>query len=328
MNIPHLTNSENTNGTKYMNRKMKKTLLIALSFMVVSFALGQQFEMDSLVADQVIHFRKQIPEEVFQSDSLMAVLLPSLEKATTHENDRSRLHAYHLLTEIASRTDDPTTRRKALEVVLRSSYDMKYYVKEYCSHVYSIFEKEDFSKKFINELKSLIHDDQHVNYSHLLLAGLLDLREEQAYIQANFVDAGKSFEEFGLSYFSSIEFAARKALGRMGDQEQVQFVLDTIQKEKPHDIAVHRLQDVAYLKQPAAVELLFDYLLNDEKEIGHFGGLVHIYAHRALKLLASFIEGFPGSSKKSKKYGEEALEEARAWVKAKRADYQIDRDRW
>jgi hypothetical protein len=192
--------------------------------------------------------------------------------------------------------------------------------------MYKHFPKSIYSQNFISSLRRLLHDSKNVNRSHILLAGVLGLERE--FIRENFLQEGKKFKnEFGLSHRNSIQFAAHLALARMGEESSIDYVLRKTRENKSNEIVSKWLEKIAYIKQPKAMDFLFEYLYSDETfPPTHEGDIGYSYAARTINILKNIIAGFPELNLYYPP--DDDIGTARRWVRTHRHNYKINRDVW
>lgn len=178
--------------------------------------------------------------------------------------------------------------------------------------------KADFSKEakemLSRHLTQLLSGNNYDYYVRqvVLLIGVADIQEEMDRLQTIIDQAEEPLQPFGLAKRGhKMAFAALKAKARMGDQNAIQQCL-TIVDEVPDDFVVSSpnhpelsttikdykinvlLKDLAYIRQPATVDYIIQYLYSNKKT--HYGGPDvgrRTYASIAAEYLEDIIVGFP-----------------------------------
>lgn len=178
--------------------------------------------------------------------------------------------------------------------------------------------KADFSKeakenisRHLTQLLSGNNNDYYVRQV-VLLIGVADIQEEMHRLQTIIDRVDEPLQPFGglAKRNHQMAFAALKAKARMGDQNAIQRCILLVDAE-PDDFVIsipnrpeikatiwgHKinvLKDLAYIRQPAAVDYIIQYLYSDKKT--HDGGPDvgrRTYASIAAEYLEDIIVGFP-----------------------------------
>ncbi len=90
-------------------------------------------------------------------------------------------------------------------------------------------------------------------------------------------------------------WSAQLALARMGDPMAIRYVIDRVENSKDEVRRVTRaLDDLAFIRQPEAVEVIIKYLFSDKSTPASPPDVGSVrYAYYAAKALEEIIEGFP-----------------------------------
>jgi hypothetical protein len=108
--------------------------------------------------------------------------------------------------------------------------------------------QQEFFKENSNKVYMLDHNI-------ILLAGALEMTEVKSRLQA-----------IADSTDSKYEYAASIALCRMGDKKMLKEYFDELQSMKFRDIIHKRYEEIEFIKQPEAVDLLLKILYSEETE--------------------------------------------------------------
>jgi hypothetical protein len=253
--------------------------------------------------------------EVDNSKVMKAPAPEVLTALRSHASDRSRpvrLHAVALAIELGTMSPELGFRQQVTNhiVAVAVSYpDKDTGIGRWALTALQRFSPPDFTEQSRQAVSKLL-DAAHPSSEALLLAGALELRAKKARL----LELMRDVDETG-PWWARRSWSARLALARMGDKDQIQYVIQKIEAESDSVVRVTQLKNLAYLRQPLAVEVLVRYLLSDEVLPELYGQSVPI-AQYALDVLAQIIPGFPLPGRGSPIYTEDELKTARDWVKS------------
>lgn len=129
-------------------------------------------------------------------------------------------------------------------------------------------------------------------------------------------------------------WAALLSLARMGDAVSVQALMQRVQKLPVNDDVVYEVfPDLAYTRQPEAINYMITVLKSDEKNCLSADAENETAipcAYRVMEQLAPVIDGYPlqldaSGDVKTKDYVK-ALTSVRKWIGGKGSSYKIRRD--
>ena len=293
-------------------------------------SLFSQRAMDTLAEEYIKELEHSLPKDLFESEEGGTTAIDLVvSKAFSNEKRRIRAYAQYKIKEIGARNKSLSVKRKAVNLLLKFSFDPALDIRDNNSTAYQAFPKEAYTRDFVMELKSILHNDSFVNRGHILLVGFLELTEEKDHLESHFVrSSGRFLNDFSLGDINRFDFAARMALARMGDTEQGKYVIGKIMEVPEPEVLKHRLKYLAYIKRPEAVEILIQYLF-DDGTMYDINGLELPKANFVLGTLYKLIEGFPGPAPIDRTFcKEEDVTKARNWITANRTTYKINRNTW
>ncbi|MFH0980927.1 MAG: hypothetical protein V2A79_05250 [Planctomycetota bacterium] len=256
-----------------------------------------------------------IPDEMLTRNPQEVLgLLRSYERSPSA---RVREQAYTLGWRVGRASNDATVRREVAARLVSGCGDPEALVWQHaCQHLLS-FEETDFSPAAKENIQRLFHEDPP-KPAVVRLVGVAGLREELPRIGALVSDkaAHDSSAQSG-RWYGTVSWAARLARARLGFQEDVPHILRLVESEKDPVIRVTvLLHDLAYTRQPAAIEVVRQYLDSEEslprvKETA----LGTKYAQYAIDILAEQLPDCPVLKKYVGAYTEAEVVQAREWMR-------------
>ena len=288
-----------------------------------------QINTDTLAEQFIKELHYSLPKDLFETEEGGLAAIDLVSKVISFEKRRIRSYAQHKINEIGARNKSLSVKSKAVNLLLNFSFDPEFDIRDNNSALYQAYPKEAYTRAFIVQLKSILHNDSFVNRGHILLAGFLELTEEKDYLDSHFVRSkGRFMNDFSLGDINRFDFAARMALARMGDEDHGKYVIARIMQVSESEVLLKRLKYLAYIKRPEAVEILIKYLF-DNGTMFDINGLELPKANFVLGTLYQLIEGFPGPPPIDRTFcKEEDVTKARNWITANRNTYKINRNTW
>jgi hypothetical protein len=297
-------------------------------FFIANVNAQQKPWRDSLVDTFILKFDNELPYGKYINEKEGISAIEKIDNLNSHENARIRSYAHFKVLEIGIKNKSNTVKSKSVSSILRFSYDPDIAIRGNNANFYEGFPKEAFNADFIVGFRSVLHNDSFVNRGHILLVGFLEIIEEKAYLKSRFIHSKERLNnDYSRKEINTFDFAARMALARMGEKEQVDYVIRKIKDEPEKAILRDRMNYLAYIKRPEAVEIMFDYLFMD-KFLKDVSGFERTYANYVIPYIYQSVEDFPISNNGWFGYSEEEIEVARRWVTANRNNYVIDYDTW
>lgn len=297
-------------------------------FCIVSTSLFSQVR-DTLIDAFLNRLYHGLPKDMLETETGGNAAIDSIANLVSHKNDRIRHFAQSKIHEIGFRSKFISIKRRSVNLLLDFSFDQAPSIRRSNSDMYQAYPKEAYTRAFIVQLKSILHNDSFVNRGHILLAGFLELTEEKDYLDSHFVRSmGRFINDFSLGDINRFDFAARMALARMGDEDHGKYVIARIMQVSESEVLLKRLKYLAYIKRPEAVEILIKYLF-DNGTMFDINGLELPKANFVLGTLYQLIEGFAGPPPIDRTFcKEEDVTKARNWITANRNTYKINRNTW
>ena len=146
----------------------------------------------------------------------------------------------------------------------------------------------------------------------LVLDELTDL---PAFLAAQEIDLGVLEVNAGRWYNTPV-WATMLIDARNGDPDSVEQVLQRIQQEPSMvEVATRVFEDLAYVQQDAAIELLKDHLLSDTRLPATVAGVPgKLVSHHAAYHLSKTLAGFPVQKEDPYYYTDAELEQIENWI--------------
>jgi hypothetical protein len=117
-------------------------------------------------------------------------------------------------------------------------------------------------------------------------------------------------------WYFTVGWHARLARARIGVKEDVQKCVELVRKVSDTQALLSLLEDVAYIRQPEAIQCLQRYLEGNLRfPSTNPGAKGEPVASYVVDLLADSLQGFPVEKKRERFYSDEDIERAREWMK-------------
>jgi len=248
-------------------------------------------------------------------------LLDSLKK---YDNDSLSNVRFNIqLVEYKIAQDNPKDTAIQHEVVyrlVRGINDPDNYVRQNALNILLACSASDFDNRSVDSLNKIIRSSD-LTRDLILLIGVADIKEYKDLLLSKV----KSSPLNQLSDFYSADWAMHLALARMGDTENIEYCIKTVNGFSDEiSKIIFLLYDIAYIRREAAIEYLRGYL-NNEKRLPSVKVTVEgtQYCQYALDAIAPVIEDFPVQAR-GIGYTDEEIETARKWLDT-HSQYKIKR---
>lgn len=247
-------------------------------------------------------------------ESLEAV--QKLKKYNKDASEQIQFAAQDLEYRIAKQSDDVTVKKEVVTILSQdlAGNNLK---AQHARDLLLKFEKQHFSPAAKNEIAIQLKAENAPQPQVIRLAGVAGMEDQKNNFRNIIRNNNKadSLPETG-KFYGKTSWASHLALARMGDANSLQYILARVKAEPDEVILVTLLlEDVAYTRQPQAVELIKQYLFsNDRLPPLHEGADGTLHAQYAAGLLAEILEGFPLTTRFG--YTLEEIETARQWMRA------------
>lgn len=255
------------------------------------------------------------------SDELFACL----QKYYLDTLPKIRLKAYYIAYKVGLNYDSGS-KNYAINKLVSGCKDDDSGIVGSCLSWLSTFKKNDFEETAIDSI-SILLERKIAHLDKLLrLIGFLNLKENVRHIQ-NMLIANDLNSETNI-------WAARLALARMGEQEQIDYILDKVKGLHLNDDVVYNiLPDLIYTRQKKLLDYLIEILQSDEKNCfsaNPESSEKIICGYRVMEYLAPVIEDYPIGINEWGDITEEdysqALSIVRAWFLERKDNYNIKID--
>jgi hypothetical protein len=301
---------------------MKKLIQAIGGFMGV-LLINLPLIMNAQVANRAVE--KKINDQLVKvrqgkinidEDSLVAIdpkaVLAALKKYKRDPSVNVRFAVQTAQYKISMHSIDTSIKRQVVESLIEDRRDADPLVSQQASKRLLSYKAIDFSPK----AKQAIAADlgkKEVESGIILISGVAQVRTQVHRLKA----IAANLDKTNSGWYNSRQWHARLALARMGDNQYLNTIIDMVESE-PNDIlrVTRLLGDIAYMRQPAGVELLKKYL-NSEQRLPAVKSTVpgSTFSQYALDFLAQIIQDFPIQSKGIGYTGAE-IAAARSWFRS------------
>jgi len=197
------------------------------------------------------------------------------------------------------------------------------------------FTEQDFneaSKTMIREAMARAYPGR----STVLICGVANIQEELPRLKELLIDepnymANRSpvtSPDAHIMWSYTVGWAARLARARMGVKEDIEKCIElvkTAEKDSFNIVVVHLLKDIAYIRQPEAIDYLRQYLNSDRRlaptNPGNIGEPV---ANYVMNFIAESLDNYPIERREVRNYSEQEIELCRKWM-SKQTEWKIIR---
>ena len=307
---------------------MKILYFLILTMLPFTSVWSQLWGKDTIAESLISKLQHELPKGIFDNEKDALASISILEKYVSHESPHVRSYAQFKIYEIGLHGKTSAVKEKSVNAILKFSFDPDLAIRGNNANFYESFPKEAFTPAFITELKPILHNDSFVNKGHVLLVGFLELEEEKDWLENHILSGrAKLLYEDPRFELGTVRFAAHMALARLGEKDNIDYVIRTIMDAPVEDILRKRLKYLSYIKQPEVIEILFDFLFTD-KILPDVSGWKRTYANYVIPYIYDSVKDFPVDDPGLFGHSEEQIKQARDWVTAHRNDYEIRRDVW
>lgn len=301
---------------------MKKKRLSILLFFVTLFTVDAQSvsELQAYMLKVRAGTTEPLPTSILQDDQNVESILKSLTSYYTDSLPLVRAKAYNITARLGQKTQQPEARRLAVTSLINAIKDKDTGISGNASEALAGFDVEDFTHSHKAEITDLLKAEIPHKGQLIKVAGYLDIKEAQTTL--------KQLAQPGND--RKIRWAAYLALARMGEQQELQYVVKTVAAMPLNDDVVYEMvPDLIYTRQKAAFDYLFTIINSDVA--GCFSADPDASAnilcgYRTMEYLAPYISNFPlpieGGELAIDDY-EQALHDLRTWHAQHQNDYEI-----
>jgi len=185
------------------------------------------------------------------------------------------------------------------------------------------FKAEDFSdatKEMIREALAQADIDKVGGAPSIWLCGVANMKDQLPRLKKLLINevaysSDPNMRHFPKWYYTS-GWAARLARARIGVKEDIQKCIELVEKEaESNDRHFMLLHDIGYIRQPAAINYLRQYLESDKRlpsvRAGTPGEPVSNYV---MSILAESLRNYPVKRKEARNYTEQEIDRCRKWM--------------
>jgi len=248
----------------------------------------------------------------------------ALDLLANYANDNSarvRQRANAMSAQLALEHGSQEQRRKIVDQLITALSDQASTVVQHAAQDLLQFERTDFTDSARSELVRLLQQPEP-NPLVIRLVGLAGLDSEVGRL-AELRD-GETMSPSMLQsarYYGGVGWAATLARARLGSQADLDVAIERVRGEENSVLRVtDLLRQIAYTRQPDALELVREYLESSEQLPELKPGSGTPYSQYALDILAGEIANFPVAQDGAGTYSDEDIAAARAFM--------ADRSNW
>lgn len=298
------------------------SLMIFFLIIQVSFAQMPREKIADLLSAIMDQVRNKKPMTIDNKNILAQDPKATLELLKPYERDTSPLVRYHAFTQdwqIARSYPSPKVRQEVTARLVEGLRDIEPLVWKHSSKYLLDFNSEDFTEATKAAINQLL-DEKEPRQDIVRIAGVANMQEKMDKLEKLLID--ESAYGTGLytgKWYGTLGWAARLARARMGSKADISRAIKLVESEPDEVIRVTiLLHDIAYIRQPEAIEVLQQYFESDKrlpqvKETAP-GTSYHQYA---VDLLTEIIRNFPLKKKCVGCYTQSDIELAREWMRVK-----------
>lgn len=308
---------------------MRKLLL---AIFVILNTINNTYSQSSFNAGSIIksymefvrdnNYASALDQSLFQQENSNE-FFNSLQTYYLDTVPKIRLKAYYITYKLG--VNDSVSRIYAINKLVSGCKDDDSGIGGSCLSWLSTFNKNDFDKNAIDSISVLL-ERKISHYDKLLkIVGFLDLKEKTGFIQNKLITNDIS---------SKTKWSARLALARMGEQNDIDYILNKVKRLQPNDNVVYNiLPDLIYTHQKQLYEYLIDIMHSNEENCfsaNPESSEKIICGYRVMEYLAPVIEDYPIETNK---WGDiivedysRALQVVRDWFSERNDNYNIKND--
>jgi hypothetical protein len=270
-----------------MTRKLLTIVLIGLSLV----ASGQ--DVSDLLSSAMENTRaknyQQLNERPLYDSANLQIVLANLRPYLADTAIAIRAKAYRILRNVGLATEMENIRNYVVNQLIDGVRDIDSGIAGIAVESLTNFRKQNFDIEVQRKLSDLLATKPPFYDKVLLLAGFVELIDQRGLI-SNMLLTDTLLND-------KSRWAAHLALARMGVQEEVSYVVNKVKRYPVNDDVVYELlPDLAYIRQPLAVDYLFEVVNSDAKgcETADPESTAKILCgYRVLEYLAPILQGFP-----------------------------------
>lgn len=181
------------------------------------------------------------------------------------------------------------------------------------------FKAGDFNSQTKTLIRQSLMKDRHIDQKSLvLIVGVANIREELPRLKKLLIDevAYKNDPNSFTKWYYTLGWKARLARARMGVEEDINRCIELVETEKFKGLgALNLLHDLAYIRQPATIDVLKEYVFSDERlspvKPTAPGEPVAAYV---IDILADCISNLPIKKRDGRGYKQDEIELCRKWM--------------
>ena len=261
-----------------------------------------------------------LPVSVLADAQNAEKILQALQPYYADSLSTVRSKAYNVAARLGQKTQQPEARQLAVTHLIEGVKDKDTGISGNASDALAGFEIEDFNASHKGKVAALLgqeipHKDQLVK-----VIGYLNIKEAQATL--------KQLAQPGINH--KTRWAAYLALARMGEQQELQYIVKTIAAMPLNDDVVYEMvPDLIYTRQKTAFDYLFTIINSDEPSCTSAdpdASANILCGYRTMEYIAPYIKDFPLLVEEDELVVDDykqALREVRTWYAKRQGNYEI-----
>ncbi len=302
------------------NRALKKYIIIILVLSGIE-CLGQQYIQTYFSA--IAKEESTSPftfDQAIGENRYIQVLSPYLKDTLL----AVRSEAYHLVSRLGQSSMQTKTHKEVVKILLKGWRDKDTGINGQVANALFRFNKEDFDKTALEDIRELNHSIIPYNGKLFKLIGKLDIRDQLSVIKTHLQN-----QQTPLSRQDA--WSAYVAMARMGDVLSEQTIMDKANKLGSNDDTIYELYpDLVYIGSRTTIDFLIKELYSEENNCSSPDAESERSincAYRIMEMLAPVIKDYPVAVSASgdlvEKDYPKALATIRAWFNERNGNYTI-----
>ena len=300
---------------------MKSGIVILTFLFAISTANAQSIpDLQSYMTAVRTGTTQPLPASVLVDTQNVGEILQALQPYYVDSLPTVRAKAYSITARLGQKTPQSDSRQLAVQHLIGAIKDNDTGISGNASEALAGFAIEDFNASHKGAIAALLgqeiaHKDQLVK-----VAGYLDLKEAQPTLR-QLAEPGNN---------RKTRWAAYLALARMGEQQELQYVVKRIAAMPLNDDVVYEMvPDLIYTRQKTAFDYLFTIINSDEAacfSADPDASTNILCGYRTMEYIAPYIKDFPLPVEDGELIVddyEQALKDVRTWYALHQDDYEI-----
>ncbi|MCG8331991.1 MAG: hypothetical protein MI974_30175 [Chitinophagales bacterium] len=318
-----------------MYKRFTLSLMLITSVIILSFSASTaqatgEIHIDYLI-DRFVHSPiPKISELLLHRSDHQDFKIQAAQRLISEDylkltDDEKRYNAYNLLYKIGLTVTDSIIKTTIVDYLVESATDPSRRIALGIPSNLQYFDTKYFSEKAKKKILSYSDNPEYVSYALLKLIGQLELKEGVPILEKYTAESSERYRHDSPSPRKSIQWAAHLSSARLGNDRSLKSIIDYVKERQEWGYRNGLLnfgEDLCFTHQKAAIEIVVDYLMSNEKLPPVGQCYREPVAFPAISFLTKVIKGFPIEFSRGGFYCREDVRIAREWMKA-HPDYEF-----